>query len=157
LSAGVGDLESAMPGIALGQVAAIARHDEPARRALETGSVHGAADLPDGPTRRALHQFLATYGDRAVREAELSVPRWKEDQTILLGMLRAAVRGVGPDAERQLQTAREKAARELVALQKRLSLVELSLVRVLVARSQRFARLRERMRGWVTRVLGMIR
>jgi rifampicin phosphotransferase len=33
----------------------------------------------------------------------------------------------------------------------------MSLVRVLVARSQRFSRLRERTRGWVTRVLGMLR
>ena len=33
----------------------------------------------------------------------------------------------------------------------------MTLVRVLVARSQRFARLRERMRAWVTRVLGMLR
>ncbi len=157
LSAGVGDLESALPGMALSQVAAIARHDEPARRALEEGSVRAAVDLPEGPTRRALSQFLATYGDRAVREVELAVPRWREDQTVLIGMLRAALRTVDPDAEGQLENARAKSERELLALEKRLSLVEMSLVRVLIARAQRFARLRERMRAWVTRVLGVLR
>jgi pyruvate,water dikinase len=157
LSAGVGDLESALPGIALSQVAAIARHDEPARRALEAGTVRGVVDLPEGPTRRAFTQFLATYGDRAVREAELATPRWREDQRTLVAMLRAALRTADPDADGQLRSARAKAERELVALQNRLSRIELSLVRILVTRSQRFARLRERMRAWVTRVLGMLR
>jgi pyruvate,water dikinase len=74
-----------------------------------------------------------------------------------MGMLRAALRTLDPDAEGQLKNARARAERELQALEKRLSLVELSLVRVLVSRTQRFARLRERMRAWVTRVLGMLR
>src|SRR4029079_5980192 len=74
-----------------------------------------------------------------------------------MGMLRAALRTLDPDAEGQVRIARAKADRELRALEHRLSLVELALVRVLVSRSQRFARLRERMRAWVTRVLGMLR
>ena len=72
-------------------------------------------------------------------------------------MLRAVVRGPSPDPEVQLKDVRERAERELAALDKRLSKVEMSLVGVLVARSQRFARLRERMRAWVTRVLGLLR
>jgi len=159
LCAGVGDLESALPGIALGHVAAIARHDEPARRALEQRSVRALSDLPDGPTHRAFAQFLATYGDRAVREAELATPRWREDPAVLIGMLSAALRAVDPEPrlESRLETAHLKAERELTGLERRLSRIELSLVRVLVARAQRFARLRERMRAWVTRVLGMLR
>src|SRR5438270_12815765 len=39
----------------------------------------------------------------------------------------------------------------------RLGVVEQTLVRHLVARAQRAERLRERMRAWVTRVLGMLR
>ncbi len=45
----------------------------------------------------------------------------------------------------------------MARLETRVSAVELALVRLLVARTQRFTRLRERMRTWVTRVLGMIR
>jgi pyruvate,water dikinase len=157
LSAGVGDLESAQPGIALSRVASIARHDEPARRALESGSVQRISDLPDGPARRALSHFMATHGDRAVKEAELATPRWREDPAIILAMLRSALRAEGPDPDSLAKSVREKAERELASVGKRLSKVEASLVGVLVARSQRFARLRERMRAWVTRVLGMLR
>lgn len=157
LSAGVGDLESALPGIALNYVAVVARRDEPARRALESGQVRTLADLPDGETRRAFAQFLATHGDRAVREAELSTPRWRDDPSMPLAMLAAALKATRPDPEVQLKSARERAEHELAEAERRLSIVEMSLVRVLVARSQRFARLRERTRAWVTRVLGMLR
>jgi pyruvate,water dikinase len=45
----------------------------------------------------------------------------------------------------------------MVGLLPRLNLAEQTLVRHLVARAQKAARLRERMRTWVTRVLGMLR
>jgi pyruvate,water dikinase len=157
LSAGVGDLESALPGIALNQVAAVARRDAAARRALLEGSVRTIADLPEGETRRAFLRFLDAHGDRAVREAELATPRWSEDPSVPLAMLSAALRADRPDPEAQLRSARERAERELAEAERRLSMVEMSLVRVLVARSQRFSRLRERTRAWVTRVLGMLR
>jgi pyruvate,water dikinase len=157
LTAGVGDLESAQPGIALLRVASIARNDEPARRVIEAGSARRVSDVPDGPTRRALSHFLSTHGDRAVREAELATPRWREDPAVLMGMLRSALRAEGSDAEAQVKAVRERAERELASIGKRLSLVEMSLVGMLVARCQRFARLRERMRTWVTRVLGVLR
>lgn len=156
LSAGIGDLESARPGIALGHVAAIARHDEGARLALEGGASSPDA-LPEGPTKRALSQFLETYGDRAVREAELSTPRWSEDPGPVLSMLRSALRGPESDPEAALARARRLADAELESLDGKLSVVESMLVRTLVSRSRRFHRLRERMRAWVTRVLGMIR
>jgi rifampicin phosphotransferase len=155
LSAGVGDLESALPGIALNQVATVARRDEAARRALESGTVRKVEDLPEGEARRAFAQFLATHGDRAVREAELSTPRWREDPSVPLAMLSAALKASRCAPE--LRAARERAEHELAEAERRLSVVEMSLVRVLVARSQRFARLRERTRAWVTRVLGMLR
>ena len=138
-------------------VAAIARHDEPARSRLEANHLRSPADLPDGPTQRALLQFLETYGDRAVREAELVTPRWREDPSPLLGMLRAGLSAKDADPESSIVRARANADRELSQLEERLSLVEMTLVRALVTRSQRFARLRERMRAWVTRVLGMLR
>jgi pyruvate,water dikinase len=157
LTAGMGDLESAEPGIALHRVASVATHDQPSRRLIEAGSVGRLTDLPDGPLRRALADFIATYGDRAVREAELATPRWREDPTVLIAMLRSSLRAEGPDPDVQAKAVKERAERELTSLGKRLSKVEMSLVGMLVARSQRFARLRERMRTWVTRVLGMLR
>jgi pyruvate,water dikinase len=45
----------------------------------------------------------------------------------------------------------------MAQLETRVSAVEVAIVRALVERAQRFTRLRERMRTWVTRVLGMLR
>jgi pyruvate,water dikinase len=114
-------------------------------------------DLPEGPTREAFVHFLAAHGDRAVREAELATPRWREDPQVPLAMLAAALKTSDAGTEIQRKSARDRGEYELAEAERRLSLVEMSLVRLLIARSQRFARLRERTRAWVTRVLGMLR
>ncbi len=157
LTSGIRDLESARPGIAIMHVAALARREPEARAAIELESTTGLDALPDGPTRRALYGFLELYGDRAVREAELSTPRWGEDTRAVLAMLRVAIRGQGREVEDTLARARSLADAEMTKLVPRLSLVEQTAVRHLVARAQKAARLRERMRAWVTRVLGMLR
>src|ERR1019366_821780 len=61
------------------------------------------------------------------------------------------------DVEAALLKTRSHADAEMAKLLPRLSLVEQTLVRHLVARVQKSARLREQMRAWVTRVLGMLR
>ena len=78
LVSGLGDLESAQLAIALSHVAAIARHDDPARVALERGDVATLSALPEGPTKHALAQFFAIHGDRALFETELESPRFRE-------------------------------------------------------------------------------
>ncbi len=157
LTGGIRDLESARPAIGIMRVAAIARTEPEARRVLEDPATTGLDALPEGATHRALQSFLDLYGDRAVREAELSTPRWREDPRAVLAMLRVALRGDARDVEPALARARAQADAEMSQLMPRLNLVEQTLVRHLVARAQRAARLRERMRTWVTRVLGMLR
>src|SRR5262249_50089286 len=78
LTSGIRDLESARPAIGVMRIVNLARRDPDARAVLERD---GATmdTLPEGPTKRALASFLDLYGDRAVREAEISTPRWKED------------------------------------------------------------------------------
>ena len=85
LVSGLGDLESAQLAIALSHVAAIARHDDPARVALERGDVATLSALPEGPTKHALAQFFAIHGDRALCETELESPRFREDPIAALG------------------------------------------------------------------------
>ncbi|MFT3773826.1 MAG: PEP/pyruvate-binding domain-containing protein [Minicystis sp.] len=157
LVGGARELDSANPGIALAKVAEVVRLDASARDRVLAGEVRGPADLPDGPTRRAIEEFLELYGDRAVREAELATPRWREDPAQVIAMLVSSLRAPPNDPEKALARARALADREMARLETRVSTVELTLVRLLVARTQRFTRLRERMRTWVTRVLGMIR
>jgi pyruvate,water dikinase len=157
LAGGARELDSANPGLALARVADAIRGEPTARDRLLAGEVHGLADLPAGPARRAVEEFLEQYGDRAVREAELGTPRWREDPAQVLAMLTSALRAPPGDPDKALARARAIADREMARLETRISPVELALVRRLVERTQRFTRLRERMRTWVTRVLGMIR
>jgi len=157
LTSGIRDLESARPGIGIMHVAALARREPEARAVIERESTTGLDAIPEGPTRRALQSFLELYGDRAVREAELSTPRWKEDPRPVLRMLRAALRTDAQRAEGTLARAKAQADGEMARLVPMLNVIEQTIIRHLVARSQRAARLRERMRAWVTRVLGMLR
>jgi pyruvate,water dikinase len=157
LTSGIRDVESARPGIGIMHVAALARREPEAAAALARESTVGLDALPEGPTRRALQSFLELYGDRAVREAELSTPRWKEDPRPVLRMLRAALRTDARAVEGTLARAKAHADDEMAKLVPRLNIVQQTALRHLVARAQRSARLRERMRAWVTRVLGMLR
>ncbi|MEO7331205.1 MAG: PEP/pyruvate-binding domain-containing protein [Minicystis sp.] len=157
LAGGVRELDSANPGIALARVAEATRGDAAACARLLEGNVTRLADLPRGPARSALEHFLVEYGDRAVREAELSTPRWREQPEALIDMLISSLRAPPGDPTRALSRARSLADREMARLETQISSPELALVRFLVERTQHFTRLRERMRTWVTRVLGMLR
>jgi phosphohistidine swiveling domain-containing protein len=72
-------------------------------------------------------------------------------------MVRVALRGDARDAEPKLARGKATADAEMQRLVPRLNMAEQALVRHLVTRAQKAARLRERMRAWVTRVLGMLR
>jgi pyruvate,water dikinase len=157
LTSGIRDVESARPGIGIMHVADLARVEPEARAAIERETTTGLDAIPEGATRRALQSFIDLYGDRAVREAELSTPRWKEDVRPVLRMLRAALRTDGHRAEETVARAKAQADSEMARLVTTLNIVEQTAVRHLVVRAQRAARLRERMRAWVTRVLGMLR
>ena len=159
LLAGFADLDSAAPGIALVHIAEIARQEPAAREAIMGAEPLRltVGDLPPGPTRRAFEAFLKAYGFRCPREAELSTPRWREAPGTLLAAMRAYLpqsdarpRG---RVERQLRLRAEAED----SLEQRLPPVARSGARHLLARTQRFARLRERMRSRVTEVLGFIR
>ena len=157
LTSGIRDLESARPGMGIMHVASLARREPEACAVIERETTTGLDAVPEGPTRRALQSFIELYGDRAVREAELSTPRWKEDPRPVLRMLRAALRTDTERAEGTLARAKAQADAEMAKLVPMLNFVEQTLIRHLVVRAQRAARSRERMRAWVTRVLGMLR
>jgi pyruvate,water dikinase len=157
LTSGIRDLESARPGIGILHVAALARREAEARAAIERDTTTGLDAIPDGPTRRALQSFLELYGDRAIREVELSTPRWKEDPRPVLRMLRAALRTEAERREDPVARSKAQADAEMARLVPMLNIIEQTIIRHLVARAQRAARSRERMRAWVTRVLGMLR
>jgi phosphohistidine swiveling domain-containing protein len=164
LTGGIRDLESARPAFAILRVASLARREPEVLSLVQSGQVTRVEELPDGPARRALADFLRLYGDRAVREAELSTPRWREEPRPVLAMLQVALKGEsrdgsdggepdGPVAAR----GQALAAAEMQRLAPKLGMVQETLLRHLVARAQKAERMREQMRAWVTRVLGMLR
>jgi phosphohistidine swiveling domain-containing protein len=156
LTRGIRDLESARPAIGVMRIVDLARRDADARAVLVREEATLDA-IPEGPVKRALASFLELYGDRAVREAELSTPRWKEDARPVLAMIRVSLRGQARDVEPQLARAKSAADAEMQRLVPRLKFAEQALVRHLITRVQKAARRREQMRTQVTRVLGMLR
>lgn len=57
----------------------------------DTQALLGRLD-PDHPFAAALAGFLQRYGHRTLRELELATPRWREDSTAVLNMIRTAAR-----------------------------------------------------------------
>lgn len=157
---GLGDLESARPTIALARIAEIAINDAAARDVLLAAEPpRRIEDVPRGVTRDALDRWISAYGDRAIREAELATPRWREDNTFPLATLALYVRrGVeGRTFAPQISEVGARADDASRTVEAKLGIVQRTALRHLIARCHKFARLRERMRAWVTWVLGAIR
>lgn len=157
---GFGDLESARPTIALVRIAEIALGDANARKVLlEDEAPRVIERIPPGPTRDALERWIVAYGDRAIREAELATPRWREDVSFPLATLALYVKrgSEGRSFAPAFDEVGARADSAMRTLEERLSIVQRTALRHLVGRCHKFARLRERMRAWVTWVLGAIR
>jgi pyruvate,water dikinase len=157
---GFGDLESARPTIALVRIAEIALGDAGARKVLlEDEAPRVIERIPAGPTRDALERWIVAYGDRSIREAELATPRWREDVSFPLATLALYVKrgSEGRSFAPAFDEVGARADSAMRMLEERLSIVQRTALRHLVGRCHKFARLRERMRAWVTWVLGAIR
>jgi pyruvate,water dikinase len=157
---GFSEIESAAPGLSLWHIAETFRAcPEDLETLLGTDSLDlTLRSFPsDSKVNRALSGFLAAYGHRGIKEAELASPRWREDPTFLFETLKSYLASRGDSVaglmERQKNT-RLRAAREV---ESRLNLVERSMARHLLEMARKYTRLRERMRARVTEVLGMFR
>ncbi len=160
LLAGAADLESARPGVALWHIAESIRGDEEVGRLLlerDPGELD-IDDLPSGSRlRRDLETFLAAYGYRAVREAELMTPRWSEDPSLIFATLREYLRSGGLPPGRDEEERREARRRAWGRVERRLGPVRRKVIRRLVELARRYHRLREGLRARVTLVLGLYR
>lgn len=145
LTTGISDLESAQPARAFADLVNAFRTDPQ----FLDANPKAMNDLPEGPAKTALSAYLSKYGDRSAREAELSTPRWREDPSHLLALVRAALRSDAPMKEASLVNGEERL--------RSFSLPQRAVLTPLVRRARQASRLREQMRTWVTRVLGMIR
>jgi pyruvate,water dikinase len=168
LLTGLLDVDSAGPGLNLYRIADVARRDAPALAYLSSKSPESlrVAEVPAGPTRLLLEEFLDQYGDRGAREAEIAEPRWREDATLPFATIRMHLRTMVDGAplasgartghgfeERQ----REVRARAEARLFEAVPFFARAPITRLVALVQHFVRLRERLRANVVKVLGLFR
>jgi pyruvate,water dikinase len=159
LLTGIADLESAAPGIALIHLADTARREPAVRELLERADLSKLTvdDLPNGQTKRSFEAFLAAYGHRAPREAELSTPRWREAPGVLFAALRSQLDARDAPALVRVERQHEIRAAAERELERLLPSAARTASRHLLTRARRFVRLRERMRARVTEVLGFFR
>lgn len=164
LLTGLADVDSAEPGLELLRIGELARREPAAGRVLLDPSSSGGdarkllASLPAGTTRDRLTAFFERFGDRGAREAEIAEPRWSEDPSIVLASLRLHLTAERPslahEVEQRQQAVRADAERDLLA---KLPMLARPAARSLLELSQRFLRLRERLRAHVVTVLGLYR
>ncbi len=95
LMAGGGNITSAQHGYDLVRMAEIVREDAAARRFFTSENFKPLSwdkELPeDSPFKHSFRNFLDTYGHRGVYEADLINPRWREDPTYILGIIRGSI------------------------------------------------------------------
>jgi pyruvate,water dikinase len=164
LFSGLSGIRSAEPGLDLLRMAWRIR-DMPELRAQVLAADPGK--LPDGlksgnREARSLYSvieaFLRNHGHRAAREAELSEPRWREDPTFPLAMLRKYVSARNlPDPDKLIATrinTREESTRQALELLPRFVRGPFHL---LLRQTQEGARVREEMRNAVVHTMGFYR
>ncbi|SFG93266.1 pyruvate, water dikinase [Desulfotomaculum arcticum] len=113
LMAGGGDITSAQQGYRLVELATIARGDAAARRFF-TGATFDPLRwekvLPEeSPFRQSFRDFLAEYGHRGIYEMDIINPRWRDDPSYLLNVLRSTIEtaDTGKIKARQKEKANE--------------------------------------------------
>jgi pyruvate,water dikinase len=151
------DVESANPGREVLRLARIFERDAGAREVLLRDRPTHPSQLPAGEARRAVERFLQQYGHRAVREAELMEPRWRERPRLLFDALRVHLQHTGDQAEavleRRVAAVREAADNAMASLPAAVRPTLKGLLSIV----RHYLRLRERLRSHVVHVLGLFR
>jgi len=95
LMAGSADITSAEHGYRLLEMAEIAREDADAGRYFSSGSFEPLSwmkELPDNSRfKQAFISYLEEYGHRGVYELDIINPRWREDPSYLLNIIRSTM------------------------------------------------------------------
>ncbi len=163
LVAGVKGTYGASLALAFARVVDVCATDSAAMARLEASPIARASELPDGPARGALGQFLSLYGDMGVGGLEPSVPRWSEDARDVGRMLRLwLARGGEAGAHRRFVEEKQDRARatadaELARFEPELAWAERATLRWLVERARTVARARAGVDRLVWRALAIFR
>jgi phosphohistidine swiveling domain-containing protein len=137
----------------LWRLASAAKDDRDSRTALEAREPSAlAVEFRNGTLPPALHaglvRFLERYGQRAVAEIDVGMPRWSDDPTHILGVLANYLRlrdpAMAPDVQfSRAQAEAEAAVQQLVTEARRRGRVRAFLVGAALRRTRLYAGLRE--------------
>ncbi|SHK17778.1 PEP/pyruvate-binding domain-containing protein [Desulforamulus aeronauticus] len=145
LMAGGGDITSAQHGYRLIELAEIAREDIAARRFFSSQTFEPLLwerELPEESVfKQSLRNFLAEYGHRGVYEMDIINPRWREDPSYLLNIIKSTMETADLHKVKKKQQARADEAWQEV--RQRLPLHQRILVKNLVNKALQAAGLRE--------------
>jgi len=153
--------------LALWELAKVIKVDTTAARKLldqpvvELAREFHAGTLPP-PVQRGLAQFLSRYGQRAVAEIDLGMPRWADDPAHILGVLANYLRLDNPEMAPDAVFARGAAEAEamvetLVARARNRSRLRAWFVRFALRRTRQLAGLREIPKYYLVLVLAAVR
>lgn len=110
LMTGQGDITSAEHGYRLAEMAEIAREDEAARDYFARSGFEPYTwekELPDeSPFKQLFRKFLAEYGHRGIYEMDIYNPRWREDPSYLLQVIKSTLETANPGELKEQQKAR---------------------------------------------------
>lgn len=160
------DVESSEPGNALMRLGRIVRNSKFLRQIILEKEPEQILEILrsnfDKPEVQAFFEKLADFrdefGHRAPREAEISTPRWRDDERFLFKVLESYVRAAHlPDpGEREREAKRREQRAENLVLQQMPFGVK-TLFRMLLGLTRDHARRREQMRSKVVETLDLYR
>jgi pyruvate,water dikinase len=118
--------------------------------------------VPPSATHPAVQAFLVRYGHRAAREIDIGVPRWREDPTPILNVLRTYLtHSPEADPERHFREgaalADETVARLVERVRREKGWLRAAWVRLLLRRVRALAGLRECPKFYAVRILAALR
>jgi len=139
------------------EMADIARGDEAARRFLGQEPftpVRWEEELPEeSPFKQALRAFLAEFGHRGIYESEIANPRWREDPSYILNVVRSTFQTATLAKVRAGQ--KEKSASVRREIERRAPLHGRLVVRYWLGQAVAGAGLRELGRGMLVKLSGL--
>lgn len=156
---GEAGITSADHGYRLVELAELARRDRDAARFFNSPDYNPLAweeQLPEGsPFKQAFRAFLHEYGHRAVYELDIMNPRWEEDPTYLLDIIRSTIDTADIDKLRADQ--KEKYARAWQEIKAAVPAEEQAAIEKWVGEAQAGAAVREMTKSVLVKALNVYR
>lgn len=145
LLVGCGDITSAKHGYRLLELAEMARRDTEARKFFSSDPFYPLLwekELPDDSAfKQSFRSFLEEYGHRGVYELDIINPRWREDPSYLINIIRNSMENADLTKMKIMQA--EKAGRAWQEINRKLPLYRRKYIKYLLRRASKGAELRE--------------